>query len=84
MSSSTRDLEQQVLQEYSKLAKNTENLANVLRQLVNNSSSESLDTFRELEKKAGLVYTLFKASIWAILADLENAQEEASGSQSQN
>lgn len=47
--------------------------------MVYNPSNNILDSLRDLEKEVGLVYTLYKASVWAILADLENNQEGKSG-----
>ncbi|EPY50197.1 DASH complex subunit Dad3 [Schizosaccharomyces cryophilus OY26] len=64
-------LQKQVLDEYTKLAMNMDALAKLLHEMVYNPTNNILDSLRELEKEIGLVHTLFKASVWAILADLE-------------
>ncbi|CAE46914.1 DASH complex subunit dad3 [Schizosaccharomyces pombe] len=74
-----RALQNQILAEYANLASNLETLVKVLQDMVYNPSNNILDSLRDLEKEVGLVYTLYKASVWAILADLENNQEGKSG-----
>ncbi|WBW73285.1 DASH complex subunit Dad3 [Schizosaccharomyces osmophilus] len=67
-------LQKQVLDEYTKLARNMDSLAKLLHEMVCSPSNNILDSLRELEKEIGLVHTLFKASVWAILADLETQE----------
>ena len=44
-----------------------------LHELANNPCSRVLDSLRDLEKKSGLVFTFFKASVYAIV--MQNEQE---------
>ncbi|EMR08534.1 hypothetical protein PNEG_03015 [Pneumocystis murina B123] len=66
-------LEIALLQEYSKLAQNLNKLSNILHVLAHTPMSHVLDSLSILERKTGLVFTLFKASVWAILANAGQA-----------
>ncbi|KAF5244164.1 hypothetical protein FAUST_2516 [Fusarium austroamericanum] len=64
-------LEQEVLDEYERLADNMNKLATILEHLASNPSSEILDGLRELERKTSLAFTLLKASVYSIVLQQE-------------
>ncbi|EXK49072.1 DASH complex subunit Dad3-domain-containing protein [Fusarium oxysporum f. sp. albedinis] len=64
-------LEQEVLDEYERLADNMNKLASVLEHLASNPSTEILDGLRELERKTSLAFTLLKASVYSIVLQQE-------------
>ncbi|KAF4465999.1 dash complex subunit dad3 [Fusarium albosuccineum] len=64
-------LEQEVLDEYERLADNMNKLANILEHLASNPSTEILDGLRELERKTSLAFTLLKASVYSIVLQQE-------------
>ena len=64
------DKEVQVLTEYKRLVDNLQALNVRITALATKPTSELLDNLRTVERKTGLVFTLFKSSVWAILADL--------------
>jgi len=57
-------LEADVLYEYSTLAKHVKDLCIRTRELAESPDKELLSQLRVLERKMGLVMTLFKASWW--------------------
>ncbi|KAH6676032.1 DASH complex subunit Dad3 [Plectosphaerella plurivora] len=64
-------LEQEVLEEYERLAENMKKLATVLDDMSSAPSTEILDGLRELERKTSLVFTLLKASVYSIVLQQE-------------
>ncbi|CRK20676.1 hypothetical protein BN1723_002643 [Verticillium longisporum] len=64
-------LEQEVLEEYERLAENMKKLASVLDNMSGLPSTEILDGLRELERKTSLVFTLLKASVYSIVLQQE-------------
>ncbi|KAM0340697.1 hypothetical protein ACHAPU_010369 [Fusarium lateritium] len=64
-------LEQEVLDEYERLADNMNKLATILDHLASNPSTEILDGLRELERKTSLAFTLLKASVYSIVLQQE-------------
>ncbi|CAM1504133.1 Fc.00g017240.m01.CDS01 [Cosmosporella sp. VM-42] len=64
-------LEQEVLDEYERLAENMNKLATLLEHLASNPSTEILDGLRELECKTSLAFTLLKASVYSIVLQQE-------------
>ncbi|KAL2141746.1 hypothetical protein VTI28DRAFT_2057 [Corynascus sepedonium] len=64
-------LEQEVLDEYERLAENMKNLATILDDLASAPASDILDGLRELERKTSLVFTLLKASVYSIVLQQE-------------
>ncbi|KAF8918893.1 DASH complex subunit Dad3-domain-containing protein [Mucidula mucida] len=60
-------LEADVLWEYAKLAQNVKQVAAKSKVLTKDPDEMLLARLRELEKKMGLVMTLFKASIWGVI-----------------
>ncbi|XXG97196.1 hypothetical protein Hte_003491 [Hypoxylon texense] len=75
-------LEQEVLEEYERLAENMKkasslppppawHLANVLDTMAGQPTTEILDGLRELERKTSLVFTLLKASVYSIVLQQE-------------
>ncbi|KAI8964790.1 DASH complex, subunit Dad3 [Daldinia sp. FL1419] len=73
-------LEQEVLEEYERLAENMKkassvitcaHLATVLDAMAGQPTSEILDGLRELERKTSLVFTLLKASVYSIVLQQE-------------
>ncbi|KAK4221789.1 DASH complex subunit Dad3-domain-containing protein [Podospora fimiseda] len=63
--------EQEVLEEYERLAENMKKLASLLDNLASNPTVEILDGLRELERKTSLVFTLLKASVYSIVLQQE-------------
>ncbi|CED82920.1 DASH complex subunit Dad3 [Phaffia rhodozyma] len=76
LNSAFSPLEASVLLEYAKLSQQLKKIASFKRQS-NPPHEEVLLAFRGLEKKMGLVLTLFKSSVWAVTMDQEEefAQE---------
>ncbi|KAL7933483.1 DASH complex subunit Dad3 domain-containing protein [Trichoderma chlorosporum] len=64
-------LEQQVLEEYERLATNMKTLATLLGDLSSNPTVGILDGLRELERKTSLAFTLLKASVYSIVLQQE-------------
>ncbi|KAF2966154.1 DASH complex subunit Dad3-domain-containing protein [Xylaria digitata] len=64
-------LEQEVLEEYERLAENMKKLASVLDNMAGRPTTEILDGLRELERKTSLVFTLLKASVYSIVLQQE-------------
>ncbi|CAG9938926.1 unnamed protein product [Clonostachys rosea f. rosea IK726] len=64
-------LEQEVLEEYERLAENMKKLASTLEHLASNPSAEILDGLRDLERKTSLAFTLLKASVYSIVLQQE-------------
>ncbi|KAF8881720.1 DASH complex subunit Dad3-domain-containing protein [Mucidula mucida] len=60
-------LEADVLWEYAKLAQNVKQLTAKSKTLTKEPDEILLARLRELEKKMGLVMTLYKASIWGVI-----------------
>jgi len=60
-------LEADVLWEYAKLAQHVRSLALKTRELNEAPDKTTLAQLRVLEKKMGLVMTLFKASVWGVI-----------------
>ncbi|GAD97125.1 conserved hypothetical protein [Paecilomyces variotii No. 5] len=61
------DLEQEVLDEYTRLLENVNKLSDKLADLSGNPSSMTLDGLRLLERKTATVCTLLKASVYSIV-----------------
>ncbi|PHH58415.1 hypothetical protein CDD82_3059 [Ophiocordyceps australis] len=57
-------LEQQVLDEYERLARNMNKLALAFDHLASDPATRILDDLRDLERKTTLAFTLLKASWW--------------------
>ncbi|RYP23258.1 hypothetical protein DL765_001167 [Monosporascus sp. GIB2] len=77
-------LEQEVLEEYERLAENMKKLATILDAMADRPTTEILDGLRELERKTSLVFTLLKASVYSIVLQQEigwgdPAQAQAGG-----
>ncbi|KIN01255.1 hypothetical protein OIDMADRAFT_54388 [Oidiodendron maius Zn] len=73
-------LEQDLLEEYERLAENMKKLASILDTMASKPTSEILDGLRQLERKTSLVFTLLKASVYSIVLQQEmysRDQEEA-------
>ncbi|KAK3177477.1 hypothetical protein K4F52_009728 [Lecanicillium sp. MT-2017a] len=64
-------LEQDVLDEYERLANNMKQLATLLDTLASNPTTDILDGLRELERKTSLAFTLLKASVYSIVLQQE-------------
>merc|ERR1712000_212433 len=64
-------LQQEVLEEYERLAENMKKLASTLDDLASNPSAEILDGLRDLERKTSLAFTLLKASVYSIVLQQE-------------
>ncbi|KAG7285217.1 hypothetical protein NEMBOFW57_009838 [Staphylotrichum longicolle] len=80
-------LEQEVLEEYERLAENMKTLATQLDTLASAPASAILDGLRELERKTSLVFTLLKASVYSIVLQQEidwgGGQQQGQGQQQQ-
>ncbi|KAL2116806.1 hypothetical protein VTJ04DRAFT_8974 [Mycothermus thermophilus] len=64
-------LEQEVLDEYERLAENMKKLAQLLDHLASAPASDILDGLRNLERQTSLVFTLLKASVYSIVLQQE-------------
>ncbi|KAI6357021.1 hypothetical protein MCOR25_007783 [Pyricularia grisea] len=64
-------LEQEILDEYERLAENMKTLASTLDHLASAPPIEILDGLRDLERKTSLVFTLLKASVYSIVLQQE-------------
>ncbi|RPD66469.1 hypothetical protein L226DRAFT_454740 [Lentinus tigrinus ALCF2SS1-7] len=72
------ELEAEVLWQYAKLSQNIKELITETRRVSEAPDEKMLKQLRALEVKMGLVLTLFKASVWAVineqpLADMSGA-----------
>ncbi|KAL8827391.1 MAG: hypothetical protein Q9191_003216 [Dirinaria sp. TL-2023a] len=74
-------LEQEVLDEYSRLLSNLNKLASQLNSLADRPTAEVLDGLRMLERKTSLVCTLLKASVYSIVLQQQiyGGEEEEGG-----
>lgn len=70
MDSRMSEKEQAVIAEYETLVANLNTLNAKITALAQTPTSLVLDHLRVVERKTGLIFTLFKSSVWAILADL--------------
>ncbi|GAA5840177.1 hypothetical protein JCM3766R1_004119 [Sporobolomyces carnicolor] len=66
-------LEQEVLDEYALVSRNLDEMSAVVQRL-STVQPHLLNELRPLERKLGLVFTLFKASVWSILRQREEQQ----------
>lgn len=64
-----KPVEAEVLWEYAKLAQHVRILTQKTRTLNEEPDQTMLARLRVLEKKMGLVLTLFKASVWGVIND---------------
>ncbi|KAM3558047.1 hypothetical protein ARSEF4850_004788 [Beauveria asiatica] len=64
-------LEQEVLDEYERLANNMKQLAALLDELASNPTTDILDGLRDLERQTSLTFTLLKASVYSIVLQQE-------------
>ncbi|OBZ65740.1 DASH complex subunit DAD2 [Grifola frondosa] len=71
------DTEAEVLWQYAKLSQNIKELIAETRRLSEAPDETLLKRLRALEVKMGLVLTLFKASVWAVIN--EQPMTDASG-----
>jgi len=69
-------LEQEVLDEYSRVLGNLNDMSDILGDLASHPTPAILDSLRGLERKTSLVFTLLKASVYSILL---TEQMEAGG-----
>jgi len=74
-------LEQDVLEEYERLAENMKKLAELLDTMAGMPTSEILDGLRQLERKTSLVFTLLKASVYSIVLQQEIYSGDQTGGQ---
>ncbi|KAL7926631.1 DASH complex subunit Dad3 domain-containing protein [Trichoderma austrokoningii] len=63
--------EQEILEEYERLATNMKTLATLLDNLASSPTVGILDGLRELERKTSLAFTLLKASVYSIVLQQE-------------
>ncbi|KAK2628029.1 hypothetical protein QTJ16_002675 [Diplocarpon rosae] len=64
-------LEQDVLDEYERLAENMKKLASILDAMAGQPTAEVVEGLRQLERKTSLVFTLLKASVYSIVLQQE-------------
>lgn len=69
-------LEAEVLGEYARMSDNLERLTSITNKLAS-SQPEIMHAIVPLEKKLGMVLTLFKASVWATYVAQEAREEQA-------
>ncbi|EGG05568.1 uncharacterized protein MELLADRAFT_87838 [Melampsora larici-populina 98AG31] len=70
----TERLESEVLQEYKRLNDILNRMSDTAQDLTTMAPS-LLEGFLPLERKMGLVLTLFKASVWSVLVDKQRKLE---------
>ncbi|PSR82233.1 DASH complex subunit Dad3 [Coniella lustricola] len=63
--------EQEVIDEYVRLADNMSKLASILDTMATQPTTEILDGLRDLERKTSLVFTLLKTSVYSIVLQQE-------------
>ncbi|KAJ5279360.1 DASH complex subunit Dad3 [Penicillium angulare] len=80
------ELEQEVLDEYSRLLRNVNQLSEKISDLAGSPASMTLDGLRLLERKTATVCTLLKASVYSIVLQQQiyNESEEQQQQQPQN
>jgi DASH complex subunit DAD3 len=74
--------EAEVLWEYAKLAQHVKEATTMTRNLSEAPDKKLLTRLRVLEKKMGLVMTLFKASVWGVINEksvVEHVQSHGEG-----
>ncbi|RAL67334.1 hypothetical protein DID88_008094 [Monilinia fructigena] len=71
--------EQDLLDEYERLAENMKTLAHTLETMSNNPTAFILDNLRQLERKTSLVFTLLKASVYSIVLQQQISEEPRGG-----
>jgi DASH complex subunit DAD3 len=71
--------EAEVLWEYAKLAQHVKEATLMTRKLTETPDKTLLTRLRVLEKKMGLVLTLFKASVWGVINEQSVAEHVQSG-----
>ncbi|KAM5531734.1 hypothetical protein V8D89_014583 [Ganoderma adspersum] len=76
------ELEAEVLWQYAKLSQNIKELISETRRVSEAPDEKMLKQLRALEVKMGLVLTLFKASVWAVIneqpmADMSGGYSES-------
>jgi len=71
--------EAEVLWEYAKLAQNVKMVTQKTRLLSEEPDETLLARLRVLEKKMGLVLTLFKASVWGVINEQAIAEQSQDG-----
>ncbi|KAL4950050.1 DASH complex subunit Dad3-domain-containing protein [Aspergillus filifer] len=69
------DLEQEVLDEYARLAGNVNKLSATLSSLADSPTTITLDGLRQLERKTATVCTLLKASVYSIILQQQMVNE---------
>jgi len=72
-------IEQDILDEYERLAENMKKLAGILDTMAGAPTAEVLDGLRQLERKTSLVFTLLKASVYSIVLQQEIYSEDQAG-----
>ncbi|KAG0642020.1 DASH complex subunit Dad3-domain-containing protein [Tuber brumale] len=76
-------LEQEILDEYSRLLHNMNNLSTSIATIAGTPTAKILDSMRGLERKTGLVFTLLKASVYSMVLqqqlDVEGREGEGGG-----
>ncbi|KAJ9100120.1 hypothetical protein QFC20_005532 [Naganishia adeliensis] len=70
-------LEGEVLWEYAKLARTIRRVDTLAKQSSQTPNDALLAELRSLERKMGLVLTLFKASVWSVITETEAQAEDA-------
>ncbi|WWC60978.1 uncharacterized protein I303_103555 [Kwoniella dejecticola CBS 10117] len=76
-------LEQDVLWEFAKLNDKVKRASNLARLTAESPNESLLAELRTLEKRMGLVLTLFQASVWAVIVDTQAAEEARAHQQEQ-
>ncbi|RGB39291.1 DASH complex subunit Dad3-domain-containing protein [Rhizophagus diaphanus] len=71
-SNNNASLEKDILNEYQKLSSHIEKINETIIHINTNDIEILVDKLRSLEKKFGLVYTLFKASVYSVVTSNEN------------
>ncbi|KAL8279979.1 hypothetical protein RQP46_007560 [Phenoliferia psychrophenolica] len=70
-----RELQSEVLSEYARMASNLDTMSKLAQQLAS-AQPPILEQLRPLERKMGLVLTLYQASVWAILVQRQEQDDD--------
>ncbi|RPA86848.1 hypothetical protein BJ508DRAFT_357927 [Ascobolus immersus RN42] len=72
-------LEEDILEAYRRLLDNMNRLADHINSLAEKPPQIMLDQLRELERKSGLVFTAFKASVYSLMLQEQLTLDEEPG-----
>ncbi|KZT39238.1 DASH complex, subunit Dad3, partial [Sistotremastrum suecicum HHB10207 ss-3] len=72
-------IESEVLWEYAKLLEHVKELSSRVKEMSEEPEQALVSQLRGLERKMGLVLTLFRASVWAVINDQQGLESGSEG-----